>query len=149
MRVQIVEIPAKTAEDVLSRFQQEIEFPGTFITNPLDIPFHVPLSIASAKNWDLGFEELRQGFFPFVGARGMAEARVEEHKAIQIRVEWLEVLRIVHRMEVIDICGDLKLSAQSVLDDPAERVFRRTLRERKFGISIGHTLRSDEDKVNK
>lgn len=56
MRIQIVEIPSQTAEDVLARFEQHIELPSTFLVDPVDVPLHVPLRVSSADDRDLGLQ---------------------------------------------------------------------------------------------
>jgi hypothetical protein len=72
---------------------------------------------------------------------------VEEHKAIQVRIERSEVLRLIHGMEVIHVSSDLHLTTKTILNNPAEGVLRRALGERVLAISVGHTLRPDEDQV--
>lgn len=41
----------------------------------------------------------------------MTQARMEEHEAVEIRVVRVEVLRVVHGVEVIDIGCDFHLRA--------------------------------------
>lgn len=47
---------------------------------------------------------------------------MEEHEAVEIRVVRVEVLRIVHGMEVIHIRCDFHLRAKSVFNDCAKGV---------------------------
>lgn len=72
---------------------------------------------------------------------------MEQHEAVKIRVEGLEVLCLVHGVEVVDIGGDLHLTAQTVLDDAAKGVRGRALGERELCIAVGHGFGADEDEV--
>lgn len=74
----------------------------------------------------------------------MAQTRVEEHHTVQVGVEWLEVVGLVHRVEVVHVSCDLHLSAQSVFHDSSKGIFGSPLREREFFIPVGHAFRSDE-----
>lgn len=127
MGIQIVEIPAQTAENVLTGFEQNVEFTGTLLVDPVDVTFHIPLRVACADDGDLGLEELRERFLPFVGAGRVSQTRVEEHEAVQIRIEGLEVLRFVHCVEVINVRGNLELSSKSVLHNTTEGILRGAL----------------------
>ena len=147
MRIHIIQIPPQTAEDILTRFQQHVEFTGTLLMDPVDISLHVPLGITRAQNRHLGFQQLGQSARPLVGRSRVAESRVEQHEAVQVRVKRLEVLRLVHGVEVIHVGGDLHLTTETVLNDPAEGVGRGPLGKRELGIAVGHCFRSDEDKV--
>lgn len=147
MRVEIVQVPTETAEDILARLEQNIKFPRALLPHPVDVPFHVPLSVASRDDRHLGLQKLRKGLLPLVGTGRMSETRVEEHEAVQVRIERLEVLRLVHGVEVINVGRDLHLSAQAILDDPPEGILRGALREREFRIPVGHTLGPDEDQM--
>lgn len=71
-----------------------------------------------------------------------------EHEAIEIRVKRLEVLRVVHRMEVVDVRCNLHLATQSVLDNAAEWVAGCPLGKRELIVTVGHALRADEDEID-
>lgn len=148
MRVEVVQIPAQTAEDVLARLKEHVELAGAFLVHPVDVALHVPLSVTGAEYGDLRLEQLRERLGPLVRTGGVTQARVEEHEAVQVRIEGLEVLGVVHGVEVVDIGGDLHLAAEAVLGDTAERVGRGALWERELGISVRHALRSDEDEMD-
>lgn len=148
MGIQIVEIPAQTAENVLTRFKQNVEFTSTFLVDPVDVSFHIPLRVSRADDRDLGLEELRERFLPFVRAGWVSQTRVEEHEAVQIGIKRLEVLRFVHRVEVVNVRRNLELSSKSVLHDTTEGILGRALGQREFIIPVGHTLRSDEDQMD-
>lgn len=58
MRIHIIQIPAQTAEDILARFEQDIELTGALLVHPIDVPLHVPLRVTRAQNWHLGLQQL-------------------------------------------------------------------------------------------
>lgn len=149
MRVQVIQVPAQTAEDVLSRLEKNIELSCALVMNPVDIALHIPLSVPRAQNGDLGLQELGKSLSPLIRAGRMAQTRVEEHDAVQVRVKGLEVLGLVHGVEVVDVGGNLHLATQAVLDDPAEWVLGGALGQGELGIPVGHAFRADEDDVNK
>ena len=74
----------------------------------------------------------------------MAQTRVEEHHTVQVGVEWLEVVGLVHRVEIVHVSCDLHLSAQSVFHDPSKGILGRSLWEREFFVPVGHAFRPDE-----
>lgn len=147
MRVQVIQIPSQTTEDVLARFQQDINFTSAFLANPINISLHVPLRVSRAYYRDLCLQQLRESLLPFERAGRVTQTGVEEDYKVQVRVEWLEVIRFVHCMEVVNVGGDLHLSTQSVFHNAAEGVLRRPLREREFFVPVGHAFRSNEDQV--
>lgn len=128
MGIQVVEIPSQTAEDVFPRLEQHVELPAALLMHPVDVALHVPLRIARADNGDLGLQELRESFLPFVRTGRVTKARVEQNNAVQVRVEGLEILRVVHGVEVVDISGDLQLSTETVFHDASEWILGRSLR---------------------
>ena len=144
MRIQIVEIPSQTSEDILTRFEQHIKLPSAFLVDPVNVPLHVPLRVARADNRDLGLQQLWERFLPFVRASGVAQTRVEENHTVQVRIEWLEVVGLVHRVEIVHVGCDLHLSAQSVFHDSSKGVLGRSLWEREFFVPVGHAFRPDE-----
>lgn len=147
MRIQIIQIPPQAAEDILSRLDEQIEFSAALLVHPVDVTLHVPLRVPRADDGHFGLQELRNGFFPFVRAGRMAQTRVEEYHAVQVRVEWLEIVRLVHCVEVVHVRGDLHLPTQSVFHDAAEGIARRSFGEWEFLVAVGHALRTDEDEV--
>lgn len=149
MRVQVVQIPAQTAEDVLTRLEKKIEFTRTLLVNPVDITFHIPLGVSGTENGDLSLQELRKSLSPLVRAGGVTQTGVEEHEDIQVRIKGLEVLGFVHGVEVINVGGNLHLTAQAVLDDTAEWVLGGALGQRELRVPVGHTFGADEDNVQK
>lgn len=72
---------------------------------------------------------------------------MEEHKAVEVRVVRLEVIRFVHCVVVFDERGDLCVVAEAVLHDAPERVSCCPLRQRELGVPIGHAFRTDEDQM--
>lgn len=147
MRVQIIQIPPQTTEDVLPRFQQDISFTPALFANPVNVSLHVPLRVSRADDWDLCLQQLRESLLPFERAGRVAQTGVEEDHKVQVRVERLEVVGFVHCMEVVNVGGDLHLSTQSVFHDASEGVLRCPLREREFFVTVGHAFRSNEDQV--
>lgn len=147
MWILIVQVPAQTAEDVLARFEYHIELTATLFTDPVDITLHIPLGVSSADDRHLGLKQLRQGLLPLMRASRVAQTGVEEHEAIQIGIEGSEVLGLVHRVEVIDVGGDLHLTAESVLDNSTEGILGGALGERELAVPVRHALGADEDEV--
>lgn len=147
MRILVVQIPAQTAEDVLTRFEDHIELAAALLAHPVDIALHIPLRVASADDRNLSLEQLRKRFLPLMRAGRMAQTRVEEHEAIQVGIEGAEVLGLVHGVEVVNVGSDLHLAAESVLHDSAEGILGCALGQREFSVPVCHTLRSNEDEV--
>jgi hypothetical protein len=147
MRILVIQIPAQTAEDVLTRLKQHIKLTPTLLTNPIDIAFHIPLRVPSAENRDLGLKKLRQSLLPLMRASRVTQTRMEEHKAIKVRIEGTKVLCLVHGMEVVDVSGDLHLATESVLDDSAEGVLGSALGQRELAVPVCHALGSNEDEM--
>ena len=79
----------------------------------------------------------------------MSETWVEEHKTVKVGVKRLKVLRLIHAMEVVNVSCDLQLPAESVLHDPSERISGCSLGKWELGVPVSHTLRPDENEVNK
>lgn len=77
----------------------------------------------------------------------MAEARVEEHEAIEVGVIGLEEARRVEGVVVFDKGADLHLVADPALDHGAEWVPRRALRQRQLRVPVHHAFGPDEDEV--
>ena len=77
----------------------------------------------------------------------MAQTRVEEHDAVEVGVKRLEVLRLVHGVEIVDVRADLHLATQAVLHNGAEGILRRALWQRELRVAVGHALGTDEDEV--
>lgn len=149
MRIQIVQIPPQASKSVLPGLEQDVEFSRALFLDPVQIPFHIPLRISCAQDRHLRLQELRKGLFPFMRASRVSETRVEEHEAVKVWIIWVEVLSIVHIVEVINVSGDLHLWAETVLNNGAKWILRRAFRKRKFVVPVGHTFRSDEDEVEK
>jgi len=147
MRILIIQIPPQTAEDILTRLKKHIKLTPTLLMNPVNIPLKIPLRISRTQNRHLSLQQLRQRLLPLMRASRVTEARMEKHKAIQVRIKWPKVLRLIHRMEVIHVSSDLHLSTETILNDSAEGIFRCALWKRELAVPIGHTLRSDEDQV--
>lgn len=72
---------------------------------------------------------------------------MEEHEAIEVRVEGLEEAGRVEGVVVFDKSADLQLVADPALDHGAERVPRRALRQRQLRVSVHHAFGPDEDQV--
>lgn len=147
MRILIIQIPAQTAEDILPGLKEHIKFSTTLLTHPVNITLQIPLGIPSTDDRNLGLKQLRQRLLPLMRASRVTQTRVEEHKAIQVRIEGTEILRLFHSVEVVHVGSDLHLATESVLDDAAEGVLRCALGKRILSVSIRHALRSDEDEV--
>ena len=147
MRIQIVEIPSQTSEDILTRFEQHIKLPSAFLVDPVNVPLHVPLRVSSADDRDLGLQQLWERFLPFVRASWVAQTRVEEHHTVQVGVEWLEVVGLVHRVEIVHVGCDLRLSAKSVFYDSSKGILGRSLWKWEFFVPVGHAFRSNEDQM--
>lgn len=147
MRIQIIQIPAQTAEDILAAFKEDVKFASTLLIDPIDVALHVKWGVSRAEDRNLGLQKLREGFCPLVRAGRVAQAWVEEHEAVQIRIKGLEILRLVHGVEVVDVASDLHLAAQAVLHETAERILGGSLGQRELCVSVGHAFGADEDDV--
>lgn len=147
MRVLVIQIPTQTAEDVLTRLEKHIELAGTLLIDPLDIALHIPLGVSSAENGDLSLEQLWEGLLPLSRAGGVTQTRVEEHEAIEVGIEGLEVVGLVHSVEVVNVGGDLHLATQAVLNNSTEGIRWCALWQRVFGVAVGHALGTDENQV--
>lgn len=147
MRVQVVQIPPQTTENILAWLKKYVEFTSAFLANPVDIPLHVPLCVPSGNDRDLGLQKLWQSFFPLMRARRVPEARMEKHKAVQIGIKRLEILRFVHGVEVVNVRCDLQLTTESILHNASKRILRGPLGKWELVVTVGHTLRSNENQV--
>lgn len=73
---------------------------------------------------------------------------MEEHEAVEVRVIRVEILRIVHCVEVVDIGCNFHLWAESIFDYAAKWIGRCTFWQRKFGVAVRHTLGPNEDEID-
>ena len=147
MRIHIIQIPPQAAEDILTRLKEDIKLTGTLFVHPIDIALHVPLRVTRTQNRHLSLQQLGQGLCPLVRRGRVAQTGVEQHEAVEIRVEGLEVLCLIHGVEVVDVRGDLHLAAETVFDDAAEGVGGRAFRQWELCVAVGHGFGADEDEV--
>lgn len=144
--VHVVEIPPQTPKGVLPRLQQQVELASGGLVDPFDVPLHVVLRVARHDNRRLGLQQHGDGLDPLVRAGGVAQARVEEHEAVEVRVVRVEVAGLVDGVVVINDSADLHVLPRP-LNDGSEGVARRPLRERELIVAVCHGLRADEDEV--
>lgn len=78
----------------------------------------------------------------------MTQAGVEEHEAVKVRVVRVEVLCVMHGMEVIDVGCDFHLRPQSIFDNCAKGVGGCAFGQGELIITVGHALGSDEDEID-
>lgn len=74
----------------------------------------------------------------------MADPRVEEDEAVEVRVIRVELLRFVQSVEIIDIGADFEFVLDE-FEDGAEGVGRCAFGEREFGVTVEHGFGADED----
>lgn len=67
---------------------------------------------------------------PFVRAGRVAQARMEQHKGVKVGVIWIKGLSVVQVVEVLDVCGDLQLVADTIFDNGAKGILRSAGRKR-------------------
>lgn len=77
----------------------------------------------------------------------MAQARVEEHEAIEVRVEGLEEVGLVKGVVVFHKGADLYLEADPPFDHGSERVPRRALGQWKLRVPVRHAFGPNENEV--
>lgn len=77
----------------------------------------------------------------------MAQARVKEHEAIEVRVERLEESSLVESVVVFHKGTHLDLKADPPFDHGSERVLRRARRQRELRVPVHHTFGPDKDHV--
>jgi len=75
---------------------------------------------------------------------GVTEARVEDDKAVKVRVVRIEVACLVNVVEVIDKRANLHRVADAVFDNGTERVERCAFGKGEFVFAVRHALRPDE-----
>lgn len=148
-RIQIVQVPPQTSEPVLARLDQQVHLTPRFLFHPFDIPLHVEVGVAGANDGHLHIQKFGKSLLPLVRACWVTEARVEAHDCVEVGVERSKVLGIIQRVEVFDVCADLHLTSQAILDNSAERVGGCARRERELCVAASHTFRTDEDEVER
>jgi hypothetical protein len=74
---------------------------------------------------------------------------MKEHEAVKIWVVWVEMTCLVQRMVIFYIGADFQGISKAILNYGAKGVARSALREGEFGISVCHTLRTNEDQVER
>lgn len=72
---------------------------------------------------------------------------VEKHKAVKVRVKGLEVIGFVHCVVVLNKSSDLGVMAEAVFYNTSKRIGWSPLGQGKFGVSVRHAFRTDEDQV--
>lgn len=77
----------------------------------------------------------------------MAQARVEEHESVEVRIIRRKRLRLMQCMEILHISSDFHQPAQPRLHHRAERIRRRASGQRELIIPIRHTLGPDEEEM--
>lgn len=77
----------------------------------------------------------------------MAQARVEEDEAVEVRIVRSEITRLVDSMVIIHNGADLHGRPYAVLHNRTVRVLGSTRREGKFVIAVHHALGSDENQM--
>lgn len=74
----------------------------------------------------------------------MAQPRVKEHKAIEVRIVRMEVPGLVQGMVIFYICADLEIVTDPVLDDRTKWVSWGSLGQGEFCVAIHHAFRTNE-----
>jgi len=146
-RIIIVDVPPQTPKLVLPRRHQYIHFPADLLLHPIEIALHIRFGISGADDWALRLQQLRQSLGPFVRARWMAQARVEENETVEVRIEGLEMAGFVQRVVVFDVGADFQLVADAGFDDGSEGVYGCPLWQGELGIPVRHAFGTDEDEV--
>lgn len=119
-----------------------------FVHEPRHVPFDIVLGGPRTDHWDFGLQKHWHRLGPLVRAGRVSKTGLEENKTIKVRVEGLEHISAVHRVEVIDVSSDLHLSAKTVLDDSAEWVSWCPFGQREFTVSVNHAFRTNEVQVD-
>ena len=66
MGIEVIQIPAQTAKDILAGLKKHIELASTLLMNPVDITLHIPLRITRAQDGNFSLQQLGQCFLPLV-----------------------------------------------------------------------------------
>lgn len=145
--IRIVQVPSQAAECILAGLEEHVKLAARLLLNPLHVTLHIELRVSRADDGELCVKKQRQRFIPLVAAGRMAETWVEEHKAVKVGIIRRKVSSVVHRVEVVHNGANLHLIPDTVLNNGTERVRRRALRQRELIVTVGHTLRANEDEV--
>jgi hypothetical protein len=144
MWVEIVEVPAQASEQILARLKQYVHLVAEPLVQKVDVLLHIPGAVAGRDNWNLGLEEQRERFLPLVGRGRVAEAWMEDNKAVKVGIVRVEVARLVYIVVVLDKSANLHGVADAVFDYSAKGVEGCSLGEGQFFLAVRHALGPDE-----
>jgi hypothetical protein len=144
MWIEIVQVPPQTPKQILARLKQHIQLVSETLVQVVNVLLHVPWAIPCRDDGALGLEQERKCFLPFVHRSRVAETRVEDNKAVKVRVIWVEVSGFVQGVVVIHISADFHGIGYAIFDNGTKGVEWCTWGKGKFFLAVGHAFGSNE-----
>lgn len=146
MRVEIVQVPSQTSEQVLTRLKQDVHLVAVTLRQVIYILLYIPRRVTSSDDGYLGLEKQRQSLFPLVHRGCVTETGVEDDEAIKVRIVWVEVAGLVDVVVVFNESADLHGIGNAVFDYGAEGIERCAFGQRKFVLTVCHSFGANEVK---
>jgi hypothetical protein len=144
MRVEIVQVPSQTSEQVLARLKQYVHLVAVTLRQVIYILLYIPRRVTSSDDGHLSLEKQRQSLFPLVHRGCVAKTGVEDDEAIEIRIVWVEVAGLVDVVVMFNESADLHGIGNAIFDDGAEGIERCAFRQRKFVLAVCHSFGANE-----
>ena len=144
MRVQVVQVPSQTPEQVLSRLKQNVHLIAVALCKVVNVLLHIPWRVSRSDDGDLGFEEQGNCLLPLMHRGCVTKTRVEDDEAVEVGIVGVEVAGLVDVVVVFDESTDLHGIGDAVFDDGAEGVEWCALGKRELLFTVRHGLRTNE-----